>query len=46
MWDFRALRSALMRAKKPRRQVVHEMRGFLSLAAYGVERFHRECDIV
>ena len=31
MWDLRALRSPLMRAKKPRSQAVHEMRGFLSL---------------
>ena len=29
MWDLRALRSPLMRAKKPRSQAVHEMRGFL-----------------
>src|SRR5208282_424880 len=28
-WDLKALRSPLMRAKKPRSQVVHEMRGFL-----------------
>src|SRR5271157_1059346 len=29
MWDLRALRSSLLRAKKPPSQAVHKMRGFL-----------------
>ena len=31
MWDLRALRSPLMRAKEPRSQAVHEMRGLMSV---------------
>ncbi len=38
MWDVRALRSPLMRAKNPRRQVVHEMRGFLRAGTYYIGR--------
>src|SRR5271165_5175621 len=33
MWDLRALRSSLLRAKKPPSQAVHKMRGFLRFQA-------------